>query len=54
MKRNRFVNRILKAASICILTMATFAAAVPCIIYYYQPKMPINIKSRLDDLNASR
>jgi len=54
MKRNRFVNHILKATSVCILTMATFAAAVPCIIYYYQPKMPNNLKSRLDELKESR
>ena len=43
----KLVKSMITAASMLVLAIAAVAASAPCVIYYYQPEMPHDIKERL-------
>jgi len=46
-RKNSFVNFALTAVSAFILTVASVAGAVPCVVFYHQPKFPQDMKARM-------
>jgi len=47
---NKFVTKAISAASALILSSASVAASAPCVVVFYQPKSPQNMKARLETI----
>ena len=50
--RHRLIKLAIRLTSVLALAMATVSVASACVVVFYQPEMPADMKSRLRGIRA--